>query len=89
MKDIEVDEQSNPAFCELQIRDELCAMDWGQRLYCLDLQDDLVFDENIYPVSHIEQFGLVIDHRYGNLGFNLQTNFPQFMHETSFVGTLE
>ena len=89
MNDIEVDEQSNPAFCELQIRDKLCAMNWGQRFHCLDLQDDLIFDEDIYPISHIEQLGLVIDHRYWNLGFNLQTSFPQFIHETSFVGTLK
>lgn len=60
---VEIHEQSCRHACQLEVRDELCVVDWEQLLDGFDFNDEFVLDYEVQAVAALELDSLVA---YGN-----------------------
>jgi hypothetical protein len=88
LPDVEIDQETNRAAGELEIRENLCLMDHSQFLYGLQLDDHSVFDQQVNPVTAIESHPLV-NHWQFLLLFHLEPLLPQFVGEARVIGRFE
>jgi hypothetical protein len=58
---IEIENQSNPLMCHLQIWKKLCFVNWQNVLNALNFQNDSILHDNIETISAIQLYRLVLN----------------------------
>jgi hypothetical protein len=87
LPDVEIDQETNRAAGELEVREILCLMDCSQFLHGLH-NNHGVFDQQVNPVTAIESHTLV-NHGQDLLAFHLELLLPQFVGEARVIGRFE
>lgn len=84
---IEIDEKADADPAQPQIREKLRLVDRMYQFNTLHLDDNQIFDNLIDPISKLDLFS-VENHRQPDLASNFESALPEFMGETSLIGTL-
>ena len=58
---IEIEQKTGPNSGQLHVRQHLRLVDWQQTLYCLEFEDDSIFDDNIKAISTVQANRLIDD----------------------------
>jgi hypothetical protein len=85
---VKIDEQADVLPAEAQVRKQLCFMDGMDCLHTLDLYNHQILNQQVDTLSEVEFFALV-DDRQAYLRFHHETSLPEFLGQTSLVGTLQ
>ena len=67
-----VEKETQPVFAQLQVRQQLCCVNWEESLYHFVLEDNATIDEHVNPVSCINVDVSIMNWK-GHLTFDLQT----------------
>ena len=86
--DVEIDQQPHTLAAELEIRDELRLVNRFDHFDRLQLQNHLVFDQNVDPVARVDSDSIV-DYWQLDLTLGFEAALVQFIEQTNFIGSLE
>lgn len=86
-KNIEVDQESKSFLAQLEIRKQLCLMNWQQSINRLDLDDDLIIDEQVEPIANL-QLDVAVDEWNWNLGFYINAAISQLESQCRLIRRL-
>jgi hypothetical protein len=86
--DVEINEKTDRAPTELQVREKLRSVQWKQFFHRLQFNDDAVLDQEIDSVSGFKLQSFV-NHRQSNLVLKLQASDGEFVNKASGVGAFQ
>jgi hypothetical protein len=88
MGNVEIDQETDLATTQLQIRKQLGSVERQQFFNCLDLDNDAVFDKKVDAISGLEVDSLIND-RQPDLVFEMHAVDSELIVKTRLIGAFE
>ena len=85
MRNIEVDQQTQPPIAQLQVANELREMDGRDGLQRLDLDNNRILNQHIDPKPNVRKLHTFVHDRNRNFRTHIHAGLTQFMHKASGV----
>ena len=88
VNNVEIDQESQRAATQLEMRDQLGLMDGQERIHGLELRDDPVFDQEVDSVAHVQTNTLKLNRNRQLTGY-LKPLVREHMGDARLIGALQ